>query len=100
MTWWMKKVALTWLAKWTGYPGKGTELFPGDSKVFSVPLQKNDSHTYRARSTWGTLINEVRGDKIGRGTELTVGRGRLWDVLGPRRITVHGLDRIRILAKF
>lgn len=88
-----------WLVIWTGYPGKGKELFPGDSKVFFVRLRRSGSHTYRARSTWVTLINEVRGDKIDGGMELTTGGGSLWDVLGPCCITVHSLNGIRILAK-
>lgn len=89
-----------WLVILTGFPGKGKGLFPSDSKDLSDRLRKRDSHTYRARSTWGTLENEVRDDKIGRGMEFTAGGGCLGDSLGPRCITVHRLNGIGILAEF
>ena len=92
-------MASTWLVILTGYPGKDKGLFPGDSKALFVRLRRSDSHTYRARSTWGTLISDVRDDEISCGLVLTTRGGRLWDVLAPRCITVDRLNGIRILTK-
>lgn len=47
----------------------------------------------------GDPISEVRDDEIGCWMQLTAGGRRLWDVLGPRCITVDRLTGIRILAK-